>query len=250
MSEVVQLTENRVRKYSINEIFGPTMQGEGALAGALTHFVRFNGCDYRCSWCDSMEAVDPKLIQQHHTPMTTLEILKAVRQLGPAHWVTLSGGNPALQQDLGDLIDFLQMEDFKVACETQGSIYQPWMEDLNHLVLSPKPPSAAWNETREAPKIDWKVISRIVDHFDNWSLKIVVFSNEDLIFAVDVGRALCAEKPLYIQVGTKGKEDSEVTNQRYRGILEQIHRTHAAKDLDIRVLPQLHKMLWGHGRGV
>ena len=42
----------------IAEIFGPTIQGEGALIGEPTVFVRAGGCDYRCSWCDSMHAVD------------------------------------------------------------------------------------------------------------------------------------------------------------------------------------------------
>ena len=33
----------------IAEIFGPTIQGEGALIGEPTVFVRAGGCDYRCS---------------------------------------------------------------------------------------------------------------------------------------------------------------------------------------------------------
>ncbi len=37
--------------FPIMEIFGPVVQGEGALIGKPTHFVRFGGCDYRCSWC-------------------------------------------------------------------------------------------------------------------------------------------------------------------------------------------------------
>ena len=42
------------------EVFGPTIQGEGELAGVPTAFVRFGGCDYRCSWCDSLFAVLPE----------------------------------------------------------------------------------------------------------------------------------------------------------------------------------------------
>lgn len=39
----------------ISEIFGPTIQGEGALAGRLTVFVRTGGCDSRCNWCVAPE---------------------------------------------------------------------------------------------------------------------------------------------------------------------------------------------------
>ena len=28
-----------------------------------THFVRLGGCDYRCSWCDTMYAVDPATVR-------------------------------------------------------------------------------------------------------------------------------------------------------------------------------------------
>ena len=42
----------------VSEIFGPTIQGEGALIGQPTIFVRTGGCDYRCSWCGTMHAVD------------------------------------------------------------------------------------------------------------------------------------------------------------------------------------------------
>ena len=55
-------SRERVRTHPVIEVFGPTIQGEGAEAGLPTHFVRFGGCDYRCSWCDTMYAVDPAVL--------------------------------------------------------------------------------------------------------------------------------------------------------------------------------------------
>jgi 7-carboxy-7-deazaguanine synthase len=46
----------------ISEIFGPTIQGEGPLIGRPTVFVRTAGCDYRCTWCDTLYAV---LLEYH-----------------------------------------------------------------------------------------------------------------------------------------------------------------------------------------
>lgn len=236
------------RRFSVNEVFGPTIQGEGALAGALTHFIRFNGCDYRCSWCDSMEAVDPHLIKLHHQPMTTEEIVEKVKSLPPAKWVTLSGGNPAIHPDLGGIIEGLQWQDFKVACETQGSVAQDWMYDLNHLVLSPKPPSSG------QPPVDWKVIRRILGNYshhpERYSVKIVVFTLNDLSWATDTGASMCGENPLYIQVGTQKGESLEEMAANYLNISEAVKGSGSIKNLDIRVLPQLHKYLYGHGRGV
>ena len=57
----------RARGYPVIEIFGPTIQGEGSEAGLATHFIRVGGCDYRCSWCDTMYAVDPAAVRANAT---------------------------------------------------------------------------------------------------------------------------------------------------------------------------------------
>ena len=65
----------------VSEIFGPTIQGEGALIGQPTVFVRTGGCDYRCSWCDSLHAVEsayretwaPMSAERHHDGPTARE---------------------------------------------------------------------------------------------------------------------------------------------------------------------------------
>ena len=43
----------KLSRIPVIEIFGPTIQGEGAVIGLKTMFVRTAGCDYSCSWCDS-----------------------------------------------------------------------------------------------------------------------------------------------------------------------------------------------------
>jgi organic radical activating enzyme len=50
----------------ISKIFGPTIQGEGPLIGRPIVFVRTGGCDYRCSWCDTLYAVLPEYRGRTH----------------------------------------------------------------------------------------------------------------------------------------------------------------------------------------
>ena len=132
----------------IAEIFGPTIQGEGALIGEPTVFVRSGGCDYRCNWCDSLHAVDPAFRHGWAT-MSTGTVWNRIRELsgGRPLTVSLSGGNPAIQ-DFGPLIAQGRAEGYRFACETQGSVVKPWFSALDTLVLSPKPPSSG--ET-----VDW-----------------------------------------------------------------------------------------------
>jgi 7-carboxy-7-deazaguanine synthase len=141
-----------VKPILISEIFGPTIQGEGALVGKPTVFVRTGGCDYRCSWCDTLYAVLPEHRGEWHK-MDAEEILQRVQELsGGPILVTLSGGNPALQP-LELLLDLGHERGFTFALETQGSIAREWFAKLDYLVLSPKPPSCM--------ETDWRVASCI-----------------------------------------------------------------------------------------
>src|SRR5258708_11600445 len=126
----------------ISEIFGRTVQGEGALIGKPTVFVRTGGCDFRCSWCDTLHAVLP-VYRHDWSPMTPEEILARVEQLtgGVPVLITLSGGNPAIQP-LGRLIALGKARKHRFAMETQGSVADDCFAELDWLVLSPKPPSS------------------------------------------------------------------------------------------------------------
>jgi 7-carboxy-7-deazaguanine synthase len=119
----------------ISEIFGPTIQGEGPLIGRPTVFVRTGGCDYRCSWCDTLYAVLPEY-HDEWVWMTAPRIIALVNELagGNPVLVSVSGGNPALQP-LHPLIALGRRKGHSFALETQGSVAQPWFAELDWLIL-------------------------------------------------------------------------------------------------------------------
>ncbi len=234
----------------ISEIFGPTIQGEGALIGVPTVFVRTGGCDYRCVWCDSLHAVDSEY-RHDWTPMTASAVMDEVRRLsgGQPLTVTLSGGNPAIQP-FGDLIAMGREGGYGFALETQGSVSKDWFSQLDMLVLSPKPPSSEM-------QTDWAMLQECVDAAQGAPtvLKIVVFDDADYAYARDVA-ARHPDLPVYLQPGNHtppppGDDSAAVDlpgiDARMRWLVDLViaDRWHAA-----RVLPQLHVMLWGNKRGV
>lgn len=257
----------RVQTFPVIEIFGPTIQGEGALAGLTTHFVRFGGCDYRCSWCDSMYAVDPAEVRENATKMTEREIVEALlHDRVTVKWVTLSGGNPAML-NLGGLIDRLHDQGIKVAVETQGSRWRDWLGKVDCLTVSPKPPSSGMvssehdTETRafmtyatDATQEVWVLRNR-----DVRALKIVVFDETDF----DWAKRFILDNPqwpAYMSVGTD-QPDPEIAHlsishtaalrtiaDRYRWLCEKVANDHDL--VHVRVLPQLHVLAWGHAKGV
>jgi 7-carboxy-7-deazaguanine synthase len=231
----------------IAEIFGPTIQGEGALIGEPTVFVRAGGCDYRCSWCDSLHAVDSQY-RDSWAAMTPEAVWAQVRQLSGDRplTVSLSGGNPAIH-DFGPLIAIGRAAGYRFACETQGSIARPWFGDLDTLVLSPKPPSSG-------AQVDWDAFDacrKLGAGAGQQVLKIVVFDETDYQWARDV-HARHNDLPLYLQPGNT--EVDPATPVDLQALADRLgwltEKAMADGWFAPRILPQLHVLIWGNKRGV
>jgi len=227
----------------IAEIFGPTIQGEGALIGEPTVFVRTGGCDYRCVWCDSLHAVDTAY---RHTwaAMSTGAVWGEVQRLskGKPLTVSLSGGNPAIQ-DFSKLIGLGHAQGYRFACETHGSIAKPWFRDLDTLVLSPKPPSSG--ET-----VDWAAFDACLSAAKGAGdivMKIVIFDETDYAWARTTADQY-PDVPLYLQPGNLDVDPDVAVDPQVLAdkLLWLVEKTIADSWFAARILPQLHVMLWGN----
>jgi 7-carboxy-7-deazaguanine synthase len=231
-------------------------------------FVRFGYCDYRCSWCDSMFAVEPAQVKEHAERLTGPEINERLQEKGwaPGMWVTLSGGNPAIH-DLNDFVWTLRDGQYKVAVETQGSVYRSWLLNVDHLVVSPKPPSSgmATRQREHQTALFLNRVERVLDPAKR-SMKIVVFDDADYTWARNLILSYAVKGPYpwqtFLSVGTPPITvwDSDVRSapseamvrkqisERYAWLCERV-----ASDpvmIGTRVLPQLHVIAWGHARAV
>jgi 7-carboxy-7-deazaguanine synthase len=243
----------KLNKIPVIEIFGPTIQGEGMVIGQKTMFVRTAGCDYSCSWCDSYFTWDgtaKDTIKQ----MSAEEIWNELKALGGDgfSFVTISGGNPALLNNLNELIDLLHQHKIKIGIETQGSKWQDWFYDIDELTISPKPPSSKMETDFEI--LD-SILSKIktADRFQHYSLKIVVFDEEDYEYAKKV-HTRYPEVPFFLQVGNddiRTDDHQMLVNQllgKYEWLINKVMQDDEFRN--VRVLPQLHTYIWGNKRGV
>jgi 7-carboxy-7-deazaguanine synthase len=228
----------KLKTIPISEIFF-TLQGEGALIGRPTVFVRTGGCDFRCDWCDTLYAVLPEY-KNEWTPMTGEQIIARVLELsgGAPILVTLSGGNPALH-DLSSVLELGRARDLSFALETQGTVARDWFSQLEHLILSPKGPSSKM-------PCDWEKAEACLEKCVNTILKIVVFDEQDYAFARAASTRF-PNMPLYLQAGTQAPANAENIRARVDWLLEK-----CARDgwFNVTILPQLHVLLWGDKRGV
>lgn len=156
---------NKPIVFAVNEIFGPTIQGEGITAGEPCFFLRLAGCNLHCTWCDTPYAWDWKRYHSNEEahPLdlsTVVEKLESLRARYPkVKRLVVSGGEPMLQQvALLHVLTTVNQWGWEVEIETNGTV-QPSIE-LTHWVtlynVSPKLPNSghAIHETIKQPVLN------------------------------------------------------------------------------------------------
>ncbi|MDE6230536.1 MAG: 7-carboxy-7-deazaguanine synthase QueE [Muribaculaceae bacterium] len=139
----------------INEIFY-SLQGEGHHSGYPSVFIRFSGCNLKCSFCDTNH--------EEGILMDDDEIIRAVK-LYSADWIVITGGEPALRIDK-DFISLLKRATGKkIAVETNGTV--PLPEGIDWVTVSPKfgieTPDGAEMDGRTSVKVAHADEIKVVD---------------------------------------------------------------------------------------
>lgn len=106
-----------------------SINGEGRRCGQLATFIRFAGCNLNCGYCDTAWANDRKVA---FDPMTAEEVYAYIKETQVTN-VTLTGGEPLLQQDMGELLELLSQDpELYVEIETNGSVLLSKFSDLEN----------------------------------------------------------------------------------------------------------------------
>ena len=241
-------------EFPVIEVFGPVLQGEGAMIGKQTMFVRFGGCDFRCTYCDSYHAIMPEEIQKRKDMMSAETIIDNI-DYACNHlrvpWVTLSGGNPALWE-LGELVTMLQAHGHQVALEVQGTKWKPWIAECDLVTISPKGPGMIGG----GQPLD--TVQEYVDGFGwpgrtDWNFKIVIFDLPDLDYAVMVHKEW-PDVPMHLSIGNNyvsGRPGTPNLTEHRQWLLEKLISLEEKiveypSLADTTILPQLHVLMHGN----
>ena len=158
----------------ISEIFS-SCEGEGLRTGYLATFIRTYGCNLRCTYCDSMYAVDEKrdlFGKNTYKNMELDEIVKECKKLNNKR-ITLTGGEPLIQKNIASLLGTLKGYGFEINIETNGAVpLDAFVEIPVMLTMDWKSPYSGMRD---------KMIEKNLDLLREWDvLKFVVASKEDL----------------------------------------------------------------------
>lgn len=204
-----------------------SINGEGPFAGLLALFLRFPGCNLRCSYCDTL------WVNEEGCPVEELdlqEILAYVKETGVRH-VTVTGGEPLLQPEITQLLLALcALDGVEVEVETNGSVaLRPFMEQAPrlHFTMDYKLPGSGM----EAQMcLDNLSVLRQAD-----ALKFVCGSRADMQRAKEIAAqyALVTRVPCYLSPVFERINGEEMVD---------FMREHAMTRMRLQL--QLHKCIW------
>ena len=213
------------RAFSLAEHF-ISINGEGQCAGELALFLRFTGCNLRCAWCDTMWANEK---DAPHTE-ASLDMLLGIARDAAAQGVknvTLTGGEPLLQEGAGELIEGLIRLGLRVEIETNGSVdISPFIGEQGAVfTMDYKLPSS---------KMEGKMLLANIPLLEQEdTLKLVCGSREDLERAYEVIRRYEPKCRVYLSPVFGSIEPAEMVEfmkERQLG--------------SVRLQLQLHKLIW------
>lgn len=96
-----------------------SVNGEGRLSGQLAVFIRFACCNLNCSYCDTTWANEENVKYDSMTSQDIYEYIKSTEVRN----ITLTGGEPLLQEGILELLDLLSSDNkLSIEIETNGSI--------------------------------------------------------------------------------------------------------------------------------
>jgi len=209
-----------------------SLQGEGPSAGTPAHFVRLQGCDVGCHWCDTKYSWPAGGGRE----LALERLWDEARSLGEASLLVVTGGEPCEFPGLGALLDQALLRWPRVEVETSGILPPPRSNPHLFYNVSPKLPSAT---PRSAET--WAHAKTWLEE-PNATFKIVVGDDPDLAEALRLV-ALHQLPAARVMLMPEGVTDAEV-RARAAALAE------ACKRHGFRLSPRLQVWMWGAKRGV
>ena len=172
-------------KFPVVEIFD-SIEGEGKRTGYMSTFIRFAGCNLRCSYCDTAYALSADDAAAEYTADELVRLVQAK----PWSRVTLTGGEPMLQP-LQELTERLCCGGCEVNIETNGAVLLPKERPAGlFYTMDWKSPSSGMREAMKPENLQERLTPADV-------VKFVVATKDDLDdMAYTISHLLPAARPL------------------------------------------------------
>lgn len=213
-----------------------SIDGEGPMAGALATFIRFEGCNLRCKWCDTTYSWEAGAEREM---MSSQAIYAYIKEMGVKH-ITLTGGEPLMQPEMGSLLaQLINDPELLIHIETNGSV------DI-------EPFKKAYPSSRIRYIVDFKLPASGMTHkmaLNNLNVveaqdvyKFVIASEEDIKKAYSLLKSYALDQKCQVYW-------SPVVDTMSPARLVEFMKQNQLGDIKLQL--QLHKIIWPkESRGV
>jgi 7-carboxy-7-deazaguanine synthase len=240
------------------------LEGEGLTMGAPTYLVRLSGCNLRCWWCDtkfaSFEEMGAKEIPWEQVRDEAIS--------SKARWVSFTGGEPTFRgegelADLARLCRALRVDGLKVKLETNGLLMpESLVPGVDLWTVSPKWDGRKTGGGQCTPlmRYDPAALVQATKVFPppRLQFKFVITAGpdgepkeSDLARVEAMLKEIPELKSQALVLVPEGLSQGVDYLQRCRRLNEAVREQLATRwaNLDVRVLPQWHRFLYGEERG-
>jgi len=247
----------------INEIFGPTIQGEGKCTGNPSVFVRFGKCNMQCPGfeveyetpsgikkcsCDSFYASDSAFRDEWQKYATAEELIEEVAKILPKYTVdmVITGGEPLLYWNDVEFQKFLKYyvdNGFKITIETNASINISLHEIWHKEILFSMSVKLSNSGEKLSKRLNINTLTNIINRSKESYLKFVVDKKFIQNVTEEIENILKQIPACEVYLMPLG-DTSEIIDENSLAVIE------LALEKGYKYSDRLHIRVWNNKRGV
>ena len=236
--------EDLDKKVYVSEIFGSIL-GEGNEIGQIASFVRFSKCNLRCIGCDTAYSFEEGKLLSLREILDLLKLFKLRR-------VFVTGGEPCISSYIKDFLVMLKLHKYEVIIQTNGTVFDEEIFDMCDFISCDV----------KTPVFGTRSVDRVITQiYENYSrkhqFKFVVKNKEDIKFVEnEIARLKIPQssqiilQPFESKISENSLEYVENIKESLQFLWEYVTNSRFWVERKVRVLPQLHKLVYGTKRGV
>lgn len=251
----------------INEIFGPTIQGEGRLVGTPSVFIRFGKCNFKCVGfnveyetpsgikkcaCDTYYAVDPEFKESWTKYKTYDEIVNEVDKLTNLYDydykmdIVITGGEPLLywnKKEFQNLLKHYINNGHQVTIETNASLNLNFTEEYQKKILFSMSVKLSNSLEPLKKRVNYETLEKVLTNTKDSYLKFVI--NKDFMQkAQEEIKTILSNIPRCEVYLMPMGDDAKTINENDEAVINM-----AIKN-GFKYCDRLHIRVWNNKRGV
>jgi len=192
------------------------------MMGVPTCFIRTVGCNLSCEWCDTKYSYEGG---------EEMSIDMIVSLIGDAKNICITGGEPLLNPEMPELLKILIEKNTYIVVETNGSI------DISVIPVSERIIVSMDIKCPSSGMMDKMMFANIPLLKEKDQLKFIIGDMGDLEYASRIVDLYPTKANIIF---------TPVGGMNLKPLAEGVLR----RNINARVLPQLHKIIWGNQRAV